>query len=67
MAAADGHISLSPTVLQVIEQFAARMRADDSIEGDAIDRLVKLFLKSALPKPEEINAALFEPSPEGEA
>lgn len=66
MANGEGHIGLSPTVLLVIEQFAARMRADDGIEGDAIDRLEELLRKPAVPKPDEINAALFGPSPGGE-
>ncbi len=63
----DGYVGLSPTVLQVIDQFTARMRADDGIEGDAIDRLEKLLRKPAVPKPDEINRALFDPSPDGEA
>lgn len=58
-------VLLSPTVVRVIEQFAAAMRADDSIENDGIDRLEKLLRKGAVPKPEEINAALFDPPPDG--
>lgn len=63
----DGYVGLSPTVLQVIDWFTARMRADNGIGGDAIDRLEKLLRKPAVPKPDEINRALFDPSPDGEA
>ena len=67
MADENGQVGLSPTVLQVIDQFAARMRADDGIESDAIDRLEKFLRKPAVPKPDEINAAFFGPSADGEA
>ena len=66
MANEDNHVGLSPTVLHVIEQFAAAMRADDGVEGHTIDRLEKLLRKGAVPKPDEIKAALFDPSPDGE-
>ena len=62
----DKHIGLSPTVLHVIDQFAAAMRTDDGVEGYAIDRLEKLLRKGAVPKQDEINAALFNPPPDGE-
>ncbi len=65
MANENRHTVLSPTVLHVIEQFATAMRADAEIPVDAIDRLEKLFLKDAVPKPDDINAALFEPPPDG--
>ena len=54
------------TVLQVIKQFIAVMRADPDIPDDAISRLEALLRKGAVPKPEDINAALFEPAVEGE-
>lgn len=66
MANEDNHVSLSPTVLHVIEQFASAMRADDGIQDDAIDRLEKLLRKRAVAKPDEINAALFDPPSDGE-
>ncbi len=65
MASEDESTSLSSTVLRVIDQFVAAMRADDGIHDDAIDRLEKLLRKGAVPKPDEINAALFEPPPGG--
>jgi len=66
MANEDDQVGLSPTVLQVLEQFATSMRADVGIQSDAIDRLEKLLRKGAVPKPDEINAALFAPRPDGE-
>lgn len=64
----NGHdnVSLSPTVLHVIEQFAASMRSDGGIESHVIDRFEQLLRKGAVPKPDEINAALFEPLPDGD-
>lgn len=66
MASEDIQVCLSPTVLQVINQFVASMRADDAIESDAIARLETVLYKPAVPKPDEINAALFAPSPDRE-
>ncbi len=66
MANKDEPTGLSPTVSQVLEQFAAAMRADDGIEDDAIDRLEKLLRQGAVPKPDEINATLFGPPPDVE-
>lgn len=66
MAHKDNPIGLSPTVLQVIDQFAAGMRADDGIKDDGIDRLEKLLRKGAIPKPDEINLALFDYPQDGE-
>ena len=51
--------TLSPTVLQVIERFVAAMRGDDGIQNDAVERLENLLRKGAVPKPDEINAAMF--------
>ena len=62
----DNDVGLSPTVLYVIEQFAAALRADDAIQGEAIDRLETLLRKGAVAKPDEINAALFDRPPDGE-
>ena len=62
----DTHVGLSPTVLQVIEKFAEALRTDEGIEGDAIDRIEKLLRKGVVPKPDEINMALFSPPQDGE-
>ena len=61
MASEDYSSSLSPTVSQVIDQFAAAMTGDDAIDNDAINRLEKLLRQGAVAKPDEINTALFEP------
>ena len=66
MTSKDEPTGLSPTVVQVLDRFAAAMRADDGIEGDAIDRLEKLLRKGTVPKPDDISAALFEPPPDGQ-
>lgn len=54
------------TVSQVLETFVAAMRADPAIPADAISRLETLLCKGAVPKPDEINAAMFETPPDGE-
>lgn len=59
-------LGLSPTVVQVIEAFAAAMRADNGIDSAAVDRVEKLLKRGAVPKPDDINAVLFEP-PKGDA
>jgi hypothetical protein len=62
----ENNLGLSPTVLQVIEQFVAALRADDGIDMNASDRLEKLLRSGVVPKPDEVNAALFGPAPDGE-
>lgn len=57
---------LSPTVIQVIEAFAAAMQADDGIDSTAAHRLEQLLRQGPVPKPDDINAVLFE-SPKGSA
>lgn len=63
----DQAATLSPMVAQVIDQFAAALRADDKIADEAVNRLEKLLRRGAVPKPDEINAALFDPSPDDQA
>jgi len=63
----DDHVGLSPIVLQVIDQFATRIRDDNEIENDIIDRLEELLRKPTVPKPEEITDVLFDLSLDGEA
>lgn len=67
MANDNDPIGVSPTVLQVIEQFVAAMRGDPGIADDAIDRLNNLLRKRTVPKVDEINAALFEVSQDRKA
>lgn len=66
MAKENDHIVVPPTVLQVIEEFVEVMRADPDIPDDAISRLETLLLKGAVPKPDDIKTALFEPLADGE-
>lgn len=61
MAIKDEQKPLSPTVSQVVDQFVAAMTEDDEIDNDAINRLDKLLRQGFVPKPDEINAVLFEP------
>ena len=62
----DDHIVIPPTALQVIEEFIAVMHADPDIPDDSINRLEALLIKRAVPKPDDINKALFESSMESE-
>ena len=61
MAINDEPKPLSPTVSQVVDQFVAAMTGDDEIDNDAINRLDTLLRQGVVPKPDEINTALFEP------
>ena len=67
MASENEPSTLSPALLQVIDRFLAAMRADDSVPNDAIARLEKLLRKGAVPKPDDISAALLVPSPDGKS
>lgn len=58
--------TLSPTVMQVIEEFVAAMRADDAIDPKAIDRFEACLRGGAVPKPDDINALFFEPTQDDE-
>lgn len=53
--------SLSPTVQRVLDEFVSAMRDDDSIDGDAIDRLEEILRDGTVPKPDEIYGAMFQP------
>lgn len=64
LADENNYTVISPTVLRVIEQFIAVMRADSSIEDSAIDRLENLLRQGSIPKPEKIDAVLFKSSSE---
>ncbi len=61
----NSNVVMSPTVLQVLEQFVAAMRADPAISDDGIDRLYSFLSKGFIPKtPEQVIAMLFESTPE---
>ena len=62
----NNHVAHPPTVIHVLEQFVTGMRGDTDIPNAAIDRLEYLLRKSAIPKSDEIGAALSEP-PEAES
>jgi hypothetical protein len=66
MANENDHLVIPKTVLQVMEQFITVMCADPDIPPDAISRLENLLRKGTVPKPEEINSAIFERSSDGE-
>jgi hypothetical protein len=63
----EQHTILSPTVLIVLDQFTKAMREDISVEEYAIERLERILRKGVIPNQDEISAALFNPSPDGEA
>jgi hypothetical protein len=53
---------LSPTVTKVLDEYLAALHADNTIDNKAADRLDALLRKGKVPKPEEIDAALFPPA-----
>ena len=53
---------LSPTVTKVLDEYLAALHADNAIDNEAADRLDALLRKGKVPKPEEIDAALFPPA-----
>ena len=57
--------NLSPTVLQVLEAFAKKLRDDESIPDDAAERLESLLKSGDVPKPDDIAQTMF-PSAEDE-
>ncbi|MFC1573245.1 hypothetical protein ACFL6M_06565 [Candidatus Eisenbacteria bacterium] len=57
---------LSSTVLQVIERFMEAMRSDSVISDDTITRLNELLLQGIVPKPDDINEAVFDNPQDGQ-
>jgi hypothetical protein len=53
---------ISPTLAKVLEKFLEVMKADETIDEDAADRLDALLRSSKTPKPDDISAALFKPT-----
>lgn len=53
---------LSPTVTKVLDEYLAALHADADIESETADRLDALLRRGRVPKPEEIDAALFPPN-----
>ena len=52
---------LSPTVIKILDEYLATLHADEGINNEAADQLDALLRKGKVPKPEEIDAALFPP------
>lgn len=63
----DSDFRLSPTVTKVLDAFLEVMKADEGIEDAVADRLHTLLRNGKTPKADEIDAALFQPQPAGEA
>lgn len=55
---------ISPTFEKVLQQFKDALEADDGVDGASIARLHALLQIGKVPKPEEIEEALFG-APEG--
>ena len=66
MASSDDSISLSPAVVQVVDQFVIALRVDEKIPDHAIDRLEAILRQGIVPKPDQILEILFAP-PEQES
>lgn len=52
---------LSPTVTMVLDEYLKVLKADDAIDDEAAVRLDALLRKGKVPKPDDIDAALFPP------
>lgn len=66
MASKDSEVGVSPTVLRVIDQCIASIRSDDLVQGDALSRLEALLRNPTVPKPDEIDKAVFAPFLDGD-
>ena len=64
MASSDDSISLSPTVVQVVDQFVTALRADEQVPDHAIDRLDATLRGGTVPKPDQLPEILFAPPEE---
>lgn len=52
---------ISPTVKKVLDEYLAALHADEEIDNEAADRLDALLRKGKIPKPDDIDVALFPP------
>jgi hypothetical protein len=50
---------LPPVVRQVFDQFVEEMRNDPEIDGETLDRLEALFFDGDVPRPEDLDEALY--------
>ena len=55
---------LSPTVIKVLDEYLDALRADDSLDDEAVSRLDALLRRGQVPKPEDIDTVLFPPTDE---
>ena len=55
---------LSPTVSKVLDEYLDALFADDEFDNGMVDRLGILLRKGKVPKPDDIDAALFSPKEE---
>ena len=55
---------ISPTFEKVLQKFEGALEADDGVDEASINRIIALLQIGKLPKPEEIEEALFG-APEG--
>ena len=53
---------LSPTVTKVLDEYLAALHTDDDIDNKMAGRLDALLRKGNVPKPDDIDAALFPPA-----
>ena len=56
---------LPPTVIKVLDEYLGALRADDSLDYEAVSRLYALLRGGQVPKPEDIDTVLFPPTDEG--
>lgn len=52
---------ISPTVKKVLDEYLAALHTDEEIDNEAADRLDALLRMGKIPKPDDINVALFPP------
>lgn len=50
---------LSPTVTKVLDAYFEALKGDSEIDNEAVKRLDALLRQGQVPKPEDIDAALF--------
>ncbi|WP_353428860.1 hypothetical protein [Paracoccus denitrificans] len=56
---------LSPTVANVLDEYLAALTSDKDVDDEAAKRLDAVLRSGKVPKPEDIDAALYPP-PKGE-
>jgi len=54
--------SISPTVKKILDEFINVLRTNDVIDDQSVNNLDKLLRTGKIPKPDEIDDALFPPA-----